>query len=271
MKLIRRGGAPCDLQDCETRSKILYWSTVELYRQSLSLDGTEPQRIKDEGGLNPRSVRRIATAYNVVRGIPGASKEDRKKGIDKNAKWYAEKLNTLKQTWPAPLIERANACANLTRDAEKKGKSKDFQASAVTKLMWFLKPEGWTMFDDLAATGLGIKKQIPDNSHKEKKATSVSRMLAYYQVLDLRDFTERAAELNEIINKSGISIHGERLIDKYLMASTNTEWQDNWKKDGEIYLKLVPRETQKMINDLAKKISKKYEKGLLPTLATGKE
>lgn len=74
--------------------------------------------------------------------------------------------------------------------------------------MWFLQPHGWTMFDNLAAQGLGIGY----------KNNNQRRMLKFYETLNDRGFEAVAAAIGVQIDGGAFDfLWPERILDKYLM------------------------------------------------------
>jgi len=263
------------------RGNLLYWAVVEQYRQSLNLDGIAPILIKKNRGLDERMVRRIALLYNVVRGIKGASDEEKRDKKDPHAKWIAKKCNALSNHWPDSLIDRAEECASIAE----KGKGEHtngYQASAVTKLMWFLKPDGWTMFDDLAATGIGIPKSVSEKKRgkgkKGRVANSTTRMKAFYRELNRRNFKAHALAINQTIKNNGKfeRLYGERIIDKFLMlvgakpAGRDNSWGGDYIELCSVFLELLPETTSRDLKFLADTVVKNHVGSLLePPVETG--
>ncbi len=102
----------------------------------------------NNGPMTADAARRIAKIYSVARNIP-------QNPPDLNVANYSQvaaALNALSNAWPNTLVGRAEACDAAAGALQ-------FPAiprSAFSKLMWFLKPEGWTLFDSYAARGAGI-------------------------------------------------------------------------------------------------------------------
>lgn len=267
----------------EDKAELLYWAVIDQYRQSLSLDGIGLRLVEQNGGLDVRRLRRIAKTYNVVRGINGATQEEKKRGSDPHAEWFVCELNKLACDWPATLLGRADRCAVLAEKAcgsdqgGKNGQShtNGYQASAVTKLMWFLKPDDWTMFDDLAATGLGIPKPafetIETNGKTHRISNSITRMKAFYKELDRRNFVEHARSINCTIKTTTdlLGLRGERIIDKFLMLlgsksiAENSNWKEDVIGDNREFLDLVPPNLKDDLHSIATAIVNKHVNSLL--------
>ena len=90
----------------------------------------------------------IADEYNVIRGLDGNERE-RLRDI----------LNEEAEDWPDGLKRRADRCIEIMRLAKLKGcfSGDTKQISAITKLMWFVRPEDWTMCGSFAAAGLNVR------------------------------------------------------------------------------------------------------------------
>ena len=190
------------------KKSLLYWSAIDYYRWWLAGDQVELRRIRDNGGRHDAaSVRRVAIAYKVNRGIL------RKDPDDTGAAELARLLNESKSGWPEGLGQRASHCVSLAKAAAT-GESgvrltRGFLVSAMTKLMWFLLPERWTIYDELAATGLGIARM-----------RSTERAPLFYEELCNRGFRDVCDKAAGIIRKSAFpDVMPERILDKHLMCT----------------------------------------------------
>lgn len=248
--------ASIDDLDEVRRRELLRWAVVEHYRTWLSFDGIQIQRIAANGNVLDRAaVRRIASEYSVNRGILSTKDENGEKvaGRDDSADWIASRLNEEAAAWPPQLNERAARCAEVANCASK-GRTRGKQASAMTKLMWPLKPNGWTVFDELAANGLGIPK---------KKA--IVRMPLFFKALSDRNFNDDAGAINEVLNANGFGpLFGERVIDKFLMlCGADDDWTNEIIATCEAFLSLLPEETRDNLNTAARQISETLADNLL--------
>lgn len=118
--------------------------------------------------------------------------------------------------------------------------------------MWFLKPEGWTLFDNLAS------KSLLTGSDKDQ----VKRMKRFYTQLDCRCFVEDADQIQKIIrtfsdNKNNLkTLHGARVIDKFLMLVGKSNDKRRIAIDiNELFLKAIPSGTAKALKALGKEIA----------------
>lgn len=169
-------------------------AVVEHYRNWLCFDGIERARVDADGGsFDATRLRRIASYYRVSRGIR-RSKEHRKAKTDPNAVWLAQRVEGDSQNWPESLGDRADLCKQIAVDAEAdqcdgKSRTNGCQASAVTKFMWFLHPDGWTVFDNFAARGLSV----------DQRKSATDRMVDFYDRLDKRASLPPLAQLTRIL------------------------------------------------------------------------
>ncbi|WP_169559828.1 hypothetical protein [Sneathiella chinensis] len=228
---------------------------VEHYRQWICYDGIVFEQIREENKLSRKNLRQIARRYEVGRGITGATDKQKKNGQDPHADWLASELNSISQGWPDTLKARAEKCAEIAECAKTNGHSKYLPASAITKLIWFIQPDGWTMFDNLAALGL----------RSRNTGNSVIRMKAFYKELAERKFSNHACSLNRTIQNTDFSdLYGERIIDKFLMIlGASVEWRENLIQENEIFLSLIPESLKNNIHKLAKDISDCHADSLL--------
>ncbi|MEX1303688.1 MAG: hypothetical protein WEA84_00805 [Rhodovibrionaceae bacterium] len=95
------------------------------------------------------SVSRIGNIYSVSRSLPKAKREK-----------VADCINELAGKFPGKtLTERAQLCLDAARSIN----SKKLPRSGVSKLVWFVAPSDWTMFDSYAHKGVGIGYARADN------------------------------------------------------------------------------------------------------------
>jgi hypothetical protein len=76
----------------------------------------------------------------------------------------------------------------------------------MTKFMWFLHPAGWTVFDDVAATGLHV-----GGGGKE------ARSLRFYRKLEAIGFDELVKAISAATKGTVLAdMHAERVVDSFL-------------------------------------------------------
>lgn len=188
----------------------IFWATIGYHRWWLTIDQIELSRLRQlEGRLTAQAIRRIGAVYYINRGI-------RQSAGDRGADKLAEKLNGA--ACPRGLLDQGNTCLEIAEwaanepigDGNENTITKGWQVSAITKLMWFLYPEGWTLFDRFAANGLGIPVNIP----------SRDRAIRFYRVLAEKRFEHLVqatqATVAEFL-KPFPNFYIERVLDRYLM------------------------------------------------------
>jgi hypothetical protein len=152
-----------------------------------------------------------------------------------------ELLNAASKTWPAGLIDRARVCAGIAEDAKRCDVSNVLLPSAATKFMWFLQPDGWTVHDSLARSGL----------HYRIRQRSVEDMVAFYETLELRGFVQLTKVMNATIRKTPFrGLPAERIIDMLLMARGRRDDQDDTTTQR-AFLNLLPEIVRTPLIDLA--------------------
>lgn len=183
----------------------IFWATVDYHRLWLTVDQIEMWRLGEaKHKLTAQSIRRIGAAYYVNRGI-------RLSDGDKGAQLLAERLNGA--AWPDDLVDRCRRCIEIaewaaTTNVDGNTITKGRQVSAVTKLMWFLHPTGWTLFDRLVANALRVPAYLarPDRARR------------YYESLAARGFTKCAERANACVATASFpGFRAERVLDRYLM------------------------------------------------------
>lgn len=237
-----------------------YWAVIEHHHCWLAPDGCFYRQVVQDGRLTPEVARIIARDFRVSRTIGQVEGEG--KNPSNGVQVLAEAINT--SDWPDDLVDRAKIClaiANDHRDAcARLNKAKAFHApvSAVTKLMWFLRPEGWTMFDKYARIGLIGNKNDPES---------------FYVRLSEVGFHAMCLRLNELCKEHGFpELWGERIIDKFLMLHGKSQ-VDSGETDGQVqlfsamkrhYLELLPADLNGRLVKLASAVSKELNEETFP-------
>lgn len=169
-------------------------AVLEHHRCWVSSDGACFNLVRS-AGLTPAIAYTIAQDYGVARTI---GKRDRVASL------AVEISSITDSAWKVSLADREDLCRGLGK-AHKKGatgKKRHLPISGISKLMWFLRPDGWTMYDSFARKGLvGASKGAPD----------------FYKKLDQCGFVECAAAITKECRALGLPLFGERVIDKFLM------------------------------------------------------
>lgn len=208
-----------DTLTAEERRRLLGIAFKEHFLRWMQGDSEDFHEIRHKGGveLTATVLRRIADRYHVNRGIRRLENdEDDLIGVE-----LAGILCRAAEGLIGPHIferwkstrELAEECRNeMERQLRDNGQLRgrvDPIVSAVTKLTWFLVPDGWTMFDRLARDALGVRK-----TGAEKQAE------AFYRQLYERRFCKHAADVKKVlVDRHFSGLFGERVIDKYLMLA----------------------------------------------------
>ena len=230
------------------RECLAYWATIENYRWWLAHDHVYLSLIKDRGQFSNDIVRTVAKAYGVNRGIPAS--DDKK--ADHMALGIASALNDFdaKSFQAQPMKEKIARFQSLVEKMPmnqdvKQGDNPIF-VSGASKLLWFVAPRGWTMFDKLAADGMGIKKSLP----------SMERAKDYYTALAGRKFDDTTSKIRKILDQSDFSsLYAERLIDKFLwLAGCQSETWENSRLSLRYYMQGLFPVVRDKLEALAKQI-----------------
>lgn len=234
--------------DLDEKRNLLKWAVIENYHLWLFFDGPELVRVRENNEyLTAQAVQRIAREYNVLQSTPqGTSKL-------KMAENIVRLLAREKRVHPNSLMARAERCAWLANEAQRLGYVRNREASAMTKLMWFLKPRGWTMFDRYAADAIGTNKH----------SSPIDRMKEFYSNLSERNFESAARRLGSALRENGWrGLHGERVVDKFLWLSEADD-RDHVIDNCRVFLTLLPNGIGDRLEYTAQKISEQHALGLL--------
>jgi hypothetical protein len=241
----------------ETVDDPAFWAVVEHHRLWWAMDGPCRKKVEKDGKLADDVARVIARDYGVARTI-GALKVE---GSDPIPGLPDLVRDINESDWPSGLGARADQCMKLATGHAKRCSGKT-PISAVTKLMWFLRPGGWTMFDTYARHGL--------IGHKNDVA-------AFYAALVDAGFQGRCEAIKARCNDHGFGeLWGERIIDKFLMLH-GAQRKD---KDGrrfyarsrwmnEAYLAMLPREARGHMTALGNEVRGLLTGGKNPLLVWG--
>ena len=201
----------------------VFWVTIGYLRAWWATDGPRLALIRQQGGMTARMLRNLGNEYKVNRSfvkkdVGGIVQRDRDRfKDDPAAEIMCELLARACASWNDDLTERAETCAAIARDAAERGitklsrnqQTRDLPVSAVTKFMWFLRPDGWTVYDRFARDGL----------EQPTVQAAIDDMLAFYKTLKDLDFVELVGGMNAVIGKSPFKgLPAERILDTLLMA-----------------------------------------------------
>lgn len=172
-----------------------------------ALDSSRAPSERGIPGINRVSLRKIARAYSVSRNIPSDEMESQ-----------AQEVVDLFMKSPPPelrsqdLLTRAEVLTDLSKKTpmlvkRKKHTAKRQLASALSKLSWFVHPEGWTMFDKyVGAAIIG------------KDGSGLAQMSAFYQKL-APSWQACSVEICSTTKSAGFHPYlGYRIIDKYFFC-----------------------------------------------------
>jgi len=180
----------------------VYWAVTGYARWWLNYDaGLRSLVIKAGGSLEEDALAAIALLYNVARGLPGKERPAETKAL-------LAVLNQASADWPVSLIDRAKLCGDIATKLQVKRLTRNHQVSGVTKFMWFLKPDRWTVFDRFAADGMGVSGSL----------SAQDRMRAFYQALHDAGFDRTERRLQQLIDASPWStLPAARILDTLIM------------------------------------------------------
>lgn len=208
---------------------------VEHHRNWFVTDGIHRAFIEDEKKIPMPVAERIVKEYGVRRTI----------GNDEALKVLVDAIN--EEEWPEGLIQRAHICIKIAKDHKdyRKEKTKPHApVSGVSKLIWFLYPNQWTMFDRYARIGLTGNKNSPS---------------LFYETLYNRGFNHHCTSITNICKNNNVKmLYGERIIDKFLLlrgagSVLGEKYFSSAKECAKKYLEIIDKETAKSLKNIAKK------------------
>lgn len=243
---------------------------VEACRWWIWCDAGFVSELKGNGKLDRHLVRRICNVYQVsrtirVQKVPHPEGQTRRNGKikqvlvdgDPYAQFFADKLNGFADDMPAGLLATAEKLSKTISEIAQTIGTQPISAS--TKVLWFLQPDGWTMFDRWAATGvLGEHKNTTEC------------MESFYVALARRGFEERLQNLKKALQGACFGERlAERVIDKYLfLVGLSLEQNKQAAKAGEElpgdvadvkaqegFLLALPDDLRKSIVEVASKLA----------------
>lgn len=203
-------------------------AVLEHHRCWVSSDGACFDLVRS-AGLTPTIAYTIAQDYGVARNI---GKRERVAAL-------ADDISSVTDgSWNVSLADREAICRNIGTSHQENGGSLHLPISGVTKLMWFLRPDGWTMYDSFARKGLvGASKGAP----------------AFYKKLDECGFVEFAAAITKKCRALGLPLFGERIIDKFLMLRGMDNAAYDWTAVlTDSHFTLMPSERQEQLEALGR-------------------
>jgi hypothetical protein len=227
------------------RKEPLYYATIEYHRFWLSVDQPRLSLMKQNSGkIETELLKDIAQEYRVKRNFKAL--DEQTLDNETNASKICDILNSAKPSWQnSSALDRLASCKkiieeirkyssgastkiNAKKTASKKrkkvqnNKEKTINAaSAVSKFVWFMKPDGWTIFDKYAADGIGIPQTISINKEGALRPSALDRMECFYTALAYENFFILAAEMQLFIRKNAptfAKMPAARILDTLFMA-----------------------------------------------------
>jgi hypothetical protein len=221
----------------------LFWAVTEHVRTWLGDDGPFRHMIEKQNGcLDGITLRRIAIAYNVSRGIrKGAD------GVD-HAGALAQIINNA-SPWPSDLRARAYKCLEIAKEAQSRGHTTGLQASGLTKFSWFVQPDCWTVYDRFVAGAMKVRGGAPE-----------AKVMQFYEELEKRGFVDVAKQVQAQVDKwQTMPLFGARVLDKFMMLSGAREtgefnWANSFVWTAKSFLEILPDEWRQSVERLAESV-----------------
>lgn len=208
----------------------LYWSLIKYTRAWWASDGARLEVVREYQGLNTHLIRSITDEYNVVRSLPGGYDisygDNEKQGRKERVRFseendpVAEKIHTVIAEhlikWNGDLNAKAEICitiCNQLREIDVAPPNEVFPfrnnaLSATSKLVWFLRPTKWTMYDRFACAGL----------FGEDQTTNEKTFRAFYSELQRLKFLDYEAKLEQSFKGTVFEgVPASRILDTLLM------------------------------------------------------
>jgi hypothetical protein len=172
-------------------------ATIERARAYLNTDAPFLAVAQQNDGLTAATVRDISAAYNVRRNLGAAEDLHR----------VTSHLNDAIDTWPEDLLGRAEWCMTCAEDISTALDLHHTPYSAISKLAWFLRPTGWTVYDSYARVAMRVR-----GLHGRRPITQ------FYAALHLNHFEDAARRIDAILGPTPWSnLSGARVLDSYMM------------------------------------------------------
>jgi len=204
-----------------SKSPVEALAFIDAYRWWLTCDCSFHQTADGGAGVDRHFVRSVGAVYAVNRTIPAKHDLDpenpyqkgKNRGqprkvrdpSDPHAAALAAAVASFDIRQGETLGDRAKRLARLIDENAAAGKINASPISAMTKLLWFAKPDGWTMFDQYAALAV-----------MAEHASSTAFMKNFYTVLDRRGFTRLVDNVRGALRHPFHPLLAERVIDKFL-------------------------------------------------------
>lgn len=163
----------------------------------------------ERGEIEIEPMRKAMIQYSVVRSV----KKDRRERL-------AMKLFELCKTWPNDLVSRSRLISDASEWLKENQVTHTGFHSGLSKLIWFIKPDYWTMYDSFAYRALAPEDDLAyqalpsssDNPHK-----SANRSEKFYFRLNQLGFCELCDNIRPALENGGLQrLYPERIVDKSL-------------------------------------------------------
>ena len=235
----------------------VYWATLAYARWWLAVDGPFLGAVYTNKGFTEPLLRRIAVRYNVNRGL--LQPKGQTAGGDASATGMIGLLSAAANGWPDDLEDRAARCVHIAETALDKKWTKTLQVSGVSKFMWFLKPDGWTLFDRFAVAGM----KVPVNWSRR------DQFEAFYEALADASFNDVAARIERTVLSSSIpNLHSSRILDSLLMARGARGSATHEVDESRTFLGLLPPAVRDDLHRLAIQLQVEIGNDVLPPMTT---
>lgn len=246
------------------RKSLLKYAVIGYYQIFLSGDCVHLNMIETSGGTMTHSiVREISRDYKISRSLKLGKDNDidntgkTRSQIDRRTE-ISDLINQLAQVWRNEIGDRASNCASWARKLEKRKLSSKpglLPASAVSKLIWFLRPNDWTVFDSLASKAI-----IPTAG-----GNSVDRMTIFYHELGKRGFVDSAQRMQKVLDRRNFEfLYGTRIIDRFLvLIGLDDEQRNRAILHADLFLGFLPASEKRNIEQLAQHIAEEHGDKLL--------
>ncbi|MWD28331.1 hypothetical protein E0K89_012665 [Aquicoccus sp. SCR17] len=214
-------------------------------------DGVDYYELQANGGKYSReSVRKVSARYGVSRGIlrnGPLPREKTEKDCDLGAEGIANLVNQTILEWPTSTVERAEFVADLADQANEDGLTKGRQISAFSKLVWFVRPECWVLYDSYVVNACGINASDPRD-----------RMTSYYAYLADNGFEDDCHAMRGILEKSRFfqSLWPERILDKALWIRGAKDTDAQWQGRSRAFRKALGQSIADELADVAEDLNK---------------
>lgn len=241
----------------EWADRQVYWATLAYARWWLAVDGPFLGAVKASNGFTQPLLRQVAVRYNVNRGLlqPKARADE----SDPSASGVIGLLRAAAGDWPASLSERSSRCIEIARRARRAGWTDKLQVSAISKFIWFLKPDRWTLFDRFAAAGMGV----PASWNRERQFN------AFYVTLQCRGFDDVVRRIEPLVAASSLpDLSAARIVDALLMARGARGSAKHEVDESRTFLGLLPEAFRSDLHSLASQLQTEIGNDVLPPLNT---